>query len=147
MSQLDYDVLFSVDLPKPSISLTPAGEVTWGQDISITCSISAEMLGGTFILEKTSGSFRKTQTSSSRSSTFNIHQVNFDNEGLYQCQYEKNISTFTFSSPKSDSVRLLVTGKKKKLFPKPDVLFTCRQSKGNKLVIKNKYSSAQRQHI
>nr|XP_046271676.1 leukocyte immunoglobulin-like receptor subfamily A member 2 isoform X1 [Scatophagus argus] len=105
----------SVSLPKPRISMNPVGEVTWGQDLSITCSISTELLGGTFIL--TSGSFRKTQTSSSNSVTFHILKVNFDNEGLYQCQYEKSSSSQSFSSPQSDSVRLSVTVS----LPKPSI--------------------------
>ncbi|KAE8283600.1 hypothetical protein D5F01_LYC19003 [Larimichthys crocea] len=36
-------------------------------------------------------------------------QVNFDIEGLYQCQYETQVSSRDFSSPLSDSVRLSVT--------------------------------------
>uniref|UniRef100_A0A7N6ATM3 Ig-like domain-containing protein n=1 Tax=Anabas testudineus TaxID=64144 RepID=A0A7N6ATM3_ANATE len=93
-------------LPKPSISMNPAGEVNWGQDVGITCSISTQLLGGTFILQKTSGSFRKTQTSSTNSATFNIPKVNFDNEGSYQCQYEKRTESQTFRSNLSDSVRI-----------------------------------------
>ncbi|KAE8283596.1 hypothetical protein D5F01_LYC18999 [Larimichthys crocea] len=99
----------TVSLPKPSISMNPVGEVTWGQDVSITCSISAHVLGGTFILQKTSGSFRKTQTSSTNYATFSIPEVDFNNEGLYQCQYEKSSSSRNFTSPLSDSVRLSVT--------------------------------------
>ncbi|XP_038548054.1 leukocyte immunoglobulin-like receptor subfamily B member 3-like [Micropterus salmoides] len=99
----------TVRLPKPSISMNPAGEVTWGQDVSITCLISTQHLGGTFLLMKTSSSFRKTQTSSTNSATFIIPKVNFDNEGSYQCQYETSVSSRDFSSPLSDSVRLSVT--------------------------------------
>ncbi|CAK6960186.1 immunoglobulin superfamily member 1-like [Scomber scombrus] len=107
----------TVSLPKPSISMNPAGEVSWGQSISITCSISTQLLGGTFILKKTSGSFRDTQTSSTNSATFNIPDMNFDNEGSYQCQYEKSVSSQSFSSPLSDSVRLSVTVS----LPKPSI--------------------------
>ncbi|XP_022603705.1 uncharacterized protein LOC111223733 isoform X2 [Seriola dumerili] len=105
----DAGVVCSVSLPKPSLSITPAGEATWGQKVSITCSDSAELVGGTFILTETSGSFRKTQTSSTNSAVFSIPKVNFDNEGLYQCQHEKSISGQTFSSSLSDMVRLTVT--------------------------------------
>ncbi|XP_078017882.1 uncharacterized protein LOC117268252 isoform X2 [Epinephelus lanceolatus] len=107
----------AVKLPKPSVSMNPVGEVTWGQDVSITCSISTQHLGGTFILQQTSGSFRKTQTSSTNSATFNIVQVDFDNEGSYQCQYQTTVSSRDFSSPSSDSVRLSVAVK----LPKPSV--------------------------
>ncbi|XP_075938787.1 uncharacterized protein LOC142939510 isoform X2 [Anarhichas minor] len=99
----------TVSLPKPSISMTPVGEVTWGQDAGITCFISTRHLGGTFILKQTSGSFRKTQTSSTNSATFNILKVNFGNEGSYKCLYQITVSHRDFSSPLSDSVRLSVT--------------------------------------
>ncbi|XP_023272065.1 uncharacterized protein LOC111662440 [Seriola lalandi dorsalis] len=105
----DAGVVCSVSLPKPSLSITPAGEATWGQKVSITCSDSAELVGGTFILTETSGSFRKTQTSSTNSAVFSIPKVNFDNEGLYRCQHKKSISDQTFSSSLSDTVRLTVT--------------------------------------
>ncbi|XP_062422205.1 uncharacterized protein LOC119220285 [Pungitius pungitius] len=43
----------------------------------------------------------------------NLHysaiEVNFGDEGLYQCQYQTNVSGRDFSSPISDSVRLSVT--------------------------------------
>ncbi|TKS92382.1 Immunoglobulin superfamily member 1 [Collichthys lucidus] len=113
----DAGVICSVSLPKPSISMNPVGDITWGQDVSITCSISTQHLGGTFILQKTSGSFRKTQTSSTNSATFKMLQVNFDIEGLYQCQYETQVSSRDFSSPVSDSVRLSVTVS----LPKPSI--------------------------
>lgn len=105
---------FSASLPKPSISINE-GQVSWGQNISITCSVSSEFLDGTFTLKKTSSNFSQTETGS-RSATFNIHRVDFSDKGLYQCQYEKHISSNTFSSPLSDSVRISVTGKKKYTF-------------------------------
>ncbi|XP_054463577.1 deleted in malignant brain tumors 1 protein isoform X2 [Anoplopoma fimbria] len=111
ISRLSGSVRLSVTvtLPKPSISISPVSEVTWGQDVGITCSISTQHLGGTFILQQTSGSFRKTQTSSTNSATFSILQVNFENEGSYQCQYQTTVSSRDFSSPLSDSIRLSVT--------------------------------------
>ncbi|XP_038565780.1 uncharacterized protein LOC119896423 isoform X2 [Micropterus salmoides] len=114
----DAGVVCSESLSKPSISMNPAGEVTWGQDVSITCSISIQVnLGGTFLLQQTSGSFRKTQTSSTNSATFIIPKVNFDNEGSYQCQYQTSVSSRVFSSTLSDSVRLSVTVR----LPKPSI--------------------------
>uniref|UniRef100_A0AAQ6IRJ2 Ig-like domain-containing protein n=1 Tax=Anabas testudineus TaxID=64144 RepID=A0AAQ6IRJ2_ANATE len=111
-SPLSDSVRLSVaaaSLPKPSISMNPAGEVNWGQDVGITCSISTQLLGGTFILQKTSGSFRENQTSSTNSATFNVHRVDFDKEGLYQCQYQTMISGLDFRSPLSNSVRLSIS--------------------------------------
>ncbi|XP_019213846.1 immunoglobulin superfamily member 1 isoform X2 [Oreochromis niloticus] len=113
-------VSISVILPKPSISMIPVGNVTWGQTVSITCSISTQHLGGTFTLQQSSGSFRKSQTSSTNSVTFNIPQVNFNNEGSYQCQYQTRISGREFSSPQSDSIRLSVTV----ILPKPSISTT-----------------------
>lgn len=112
-----FTVLFvSVSLPKPTISMNPAAPVTLGQNVSITCSISTQLSGVTFILQKTSGSFRTTLTSSTNSAIFNIHKVDFDKEGWYQCQYQMNISSQSFNSSVfnssvSDSVTLSVTGK------------------------------------
>ncbi|XP_018553910.1 uncharacterized protein LOC108898506 isoform X2 [Lates calcarifer] len=99
----------TVSFPKPSISMNPADEVTWGQDVSITCSISTQVLGGTFILKTTPGSFTKTQASSTNTATFRIPKVDFDNEGFYQCQYQKRGSSRDFNSPLSDSVKLSIT--------------------------------------
>ncbi|KAK2893273.1 hypothetical protein Q8A73_015757 [Channa argus] len=96
-------------LQNPIISMSPASEVAWGQDISITCSISTQVLDGTFILQKSSSSFTETQTSSTNSATFNIRKVDFDKEGLYQCQYQKRGSSHDFTSPQSESVRLSIT--------------------------------------
>ncbi|XP_074511109.1 scavenger receptor cysteine-rich type 1 protein M130-like isoform X1 [Sebastes fasciatus] len=107
----DAGVICSASLQKPSISMNPIGNVTWGQDVAITCSISTQHVGGTFTLQQTSGSFRKTQTSSTNSTSFSILQVDFDNEGSYQCQYQTTVSSRDFSSPLSDSLRLSVRGK------------------------------------
>uniref|UniRef100_A0A3P9H6M5 Ig-like domain-containing protein n=1 Tax=Oryzias latipes TaxID=8090 RepID=A0A3P9H6M5_ORYLA len=97
-------------LVKPSISMDPVGEVSWGQELRITCSTAAELLEKTFILQKISGSFRETQISASRAATFNISKVNLDHDGLYLCNYEKTVSGQTFISPLSDLLN--VTGKK-----------------------------------
>uniref|UniRef100_A0AAQ6IGS3 Ig-like domain-containing protein n=1 Tax=Anabas testudineus TaxID=64144 RepID=A0AAQ6IGS3_ANATE len=115
--QLVISLLYADLKKKPRISINPAGEVSWGQDISITCSVSDELLGGTFILKKTSGSVRETQASSTNSATFNIHKVNFDDEGSYQCQYEKYILVERLHSAWSDSIRLSVTVS----LPKPSI--------------------------
>nr|XP_020479138.1 uncharacterized protein LOC109973697 [Monopterus albus] len=97
--------------------MSPADEVTWGQDVSFTCSNSAELQS---ILKKTSSSFNKTQMSHSNSAAFSIPTVDFDKEGSYQCQYEKIISGQTFSSHLSDSVKLSVTVR----LPQPSISLT-----------------------
>ncbi|XP_039472840.1 uncharacterized protein LOC116314625 isoform X1 [Oreochromis aureus] len=107
----------TVSFPKPRISIYPVGEVTWGQTVEITCSVSTQVLGGSFTLSQIQGSFTRSQTSNTNSATFNIPNVDFDNEGLYQCQYKKRGSSREFSSPLSDSVRLSVAVS----FPKPRI--------------------------
>uniref|UniRef100_A0A3B5QBI9 SRCR domain-containing protein n=1 Tax=Xiphophorus maculatus TaxID=8083 RepID=A0A3B5QBI9_XIPMA len=104
----DAGVVCSADFPKPSIS-TGSAKVTWGQQARITCSVSATTFSETFILQKTSGSFRLTQSSVSSSATFNIPKVTLDHDGEFKCQYEKMISSQTFTSPFSNSVRLRVS--------------------------------------
>ncbi|XP_036073253.1 leukocyte immunoglobulin-like receptor subfamily A member 3 [Oryzias melastigma] len=88
--------------------MDPAGEVFWGQEVRITCSTAAELLGETFILQKISDSFRQTQLSPIRTATFTISKVNFDHDGSYRCQYEKTGSGQTFTSPSSDPLTISV---------------------------------------
>ncbi|XP_039681940.1 deleted in malignant brain tumors 1 protein-like [Perca fluviatilis] len=107
----DAGVVCSALLPKPSISMNPAAKVTWGQNAAITCSVSTQtqqILSPAFILKKASSSVGKTQTSSTNSATFNMPEVNFDNEGSYQCQYKITVAGQDFTSS-SDSVSLSVT--------------------------------------
>ncbi|XP_078794507.1 uncharacterized protein LOC105358639 isoform X2 [Oryzias latipes] len=105
----DAGVICSESLVKPSISMDPVGEVSWGQELRITCSTAAELLGETFFLQKISGSFRQTQISASRAATFNISKVNFDHDGSYLCHYEKTVSGQTFTSPLSDLLNVTVS--------------------------------------
>ncbi|XP_076744146.1 uncharacterized protein LOC143412442 [Maylandia zebra] len=100
----DAGVVCSETPPEPTISLY-SNEVTWGQDVRINCSVSDKFSGGTFILQKTSGSFSQTKPSSTSSVTFNLQNVNFDHDGLYQCQYMKISRRFS-SSPVRLTVRL-----------------------------------------
>lgn len=110
-SQADCRVIFSGFLPRPRISIVPASVVALGQTASIVCSTSAEFAGGTYALTDPSGSFRKTQTSSTNSSAFTFPNVDFDNGGLYQCQHRMDILGETLFSKQSDVARLTVTGK------------------------------------
>ncbi|XP_036408791.1 uncharacterized protein LOC118794646 [Megalops cyprinoides] len=85
-------VMVRVSLPKPSISVS-AREVTWGRSVDITCSITPVHSGGTFVLQKVSGSYRDTKSSSSNSATFTITAVNFIHEGAYRLVLQQpNIS-------------------------------------------------------
>ncbi|XP_039463710.1 deleted in malignant brain tumors 1 protein-like isoform X1 [Oreochromis aureus] len=98
----DAGVVCSEILPEPTLSLY-SNEVTWGQGVKINCSVSEKFSGGTFILQKTSSSFSQTKPSSTSSVIFNLRNVNFDHDGLYQCQYMKISRRFS-----SSSVRLTV---------------------------------------
>ncbi|XP_014908659.1 uncharacterized protein LOC106960198 isoform X2 [Poecilia latipinna] len=110
----DAGVVCSANFPNPQISISPAAVVILGQQVSITCSIAAAPLSGTFILQKTSGSFRMNQSSDSNSASFNIPKVSVDHYGEFQCQYEKRMSNQTFSFL-SNSVNLTVR------LPKPNI--------------------------
>ncbi|XP_026208372.1 deleted in malignant brain tumors 1 protein-like [Anabas testudineus] len=104
-------VTCSAKLPKPSIYIHPAGEVTLGQNISIICSISTptlQLLHGTFTLNQISGSFSQNQTSKTNCATFTIIKVNSHNEGLYSCRFFQGPQDFAVS----DSVGLSVVDKK-----------------------------------
>ncbi|XP_063760741.1 immunoglobulin superfamily member 1-like [Eleginops maclovinus] len=96
----------------------PAAEVPWGQSVSITCSASTlpqQLISKTsFILEKTSSSFRESRTPGSSSASFSLQEVNLDHEGPYRCQYQIRVSGRDFSSAFSDSVRLSVAVPKQK---------------------------------
>uniref|UniRef100_A0A8C6SD92 Ig-like domain-containing protein n=1 Tax=Neogobius melanostomus TaxID=47308 RepID=A0A8C6SD92_9GOBI len=93
--------------PYPHVSVSPSLEVTWGQSVRVTCSITTEHSGGTFTLKHQT---RDVQTSTSNPATFTLSSVTFDNEGRYHCVYQKVLSGQSFSSPQSDSIRLQVTG-------------------------------------
>uniref|UniRef100_A0A3B5QX75 Immunoglobulin superfamily member 1 n=1 Tax=Xiphophorus maculatus TaxID=8083 RepID=A0A3B5QX75_XIPMA len=106
-TNLSDSVQLNVSLPKPNITIQPTGVVMWGQDVHITCSITGVEVIGSFIFTKTPGPFTQTVDSSSNSAILHIHQVNFTNEGSYQCQFQRR----DFSSVFSDNVNLNVTGK------------------------------------
>ncbi|XP_039463659.1 uncharacterized protein LOC120436884 [Oreochromis aureus] len=103
----DAGVVCSVILPKPRIFMIPAGKVDRRSDVSITCSISPQsqqLLQGEFTLKQISGSFSQKKPSTTNSATFKILQVDFDKDGLYQCEYSYGSSIST-----SDSVNVSVT--------------------------------------
>ncbi|XP_014876458.1 deleted in malignant brain tumors 1 protein-like, partial [Poecilia latipinna] len=104
-TNLSDSVQLTVSLPKPTITIQPTGVVMWGQDVHITCSITGGEVEGSFIFTKTPGPFTQTVVSSSNSTILHIHQVNFTNEGSYQCQFQRTDSSSVFS----DNANLNVT--------------------------------------
>ena len=99
--------MFAVSLVRPQIS-APAGEVTWGQSLGITCSISTQHTGGSFTLKK--GSFTEMKSTSENSVTFTIHHADFSHEGSYYCQYQTTVSNRKFTSPQSNTISVSVVG-------------------------------------
>uniref|UniRef100_A0AAZ1XU82 Deleted in malignant brain tumors 1 protein-like n=2 Tax=Oreochromis aureus TaxID=47969 RepID=A0AAZ1XU82_OREAU len=102
----DAGVVCSVIFPKPRIFMNPANKVKWRSDLNITCSISPQSqqhLQGEFTLKQISGSFSQTKPSTTNSATFKILNVDFDKDGLYQCEYSHDSSIST-----SDSANLSV---------------------------------------
>ncbi|XP_063060618.1 leukocyte immunoglobulin-like receptor subfamily A member 2 [Engraulis encrasicolus] len=99
----------TVNLPTPSLSLEPGASLIWGQSVQMSCSISTQHLGGTFTLQQRSGSFRDTKSTSTRSATFSIPQVDFIHEGAYYCQYQTRVSGRNFTSPWSNTINITVS--------------------------------------
>ncbi|XP_078146215.1 scavenger receptor cysteine-rich type 1 protein M130-like [Centroberyx gerrardi] len=96
-------------LSKPQITLSPATEVNWGDRVEIICSMVTEHLGGTFILQKTAGTFRMEKYSDNEAATFTIPKVDFNHKGSYYCQYEKRLATQNIHFPQGDLAELSVT--------------------------------------
>ncbi|KAM4633324.1 scavenger receptor cysteine-rich domain-containing protein DMBT1-like isoform 2-T2 [Polymixia lowei] len=96
-------------LPKPQITLSPAPEVNWGDRVEITCTMVTEHLGGTFVLQKTPGSFKMEKYSDNDAITFTIPKVDLSHKGWYHCEYRKRLAIQDISFPKGDSAELSVT--------------------------------------
>ncbi|KAG9264059.1 hypothetical protein AMEX_G22292, partial [Astyanax mexicanus] len=95
-----------VSLPTPRISLSTNKKVTWGERVDITCFLNTQYTGGTFNLKTGSGSV--IQTKSGTSVTFSFPKVDFAHEGSYYCQYQTQVSSRDFSSPRSSFVDFTV---------------------------------------
>ncbi|KAM9745678.1 scavenger receptor cysteine-rich domain-containing protein DMBT1-like [Menidia menidia] len=105
----DAGVVCSVSFPNPSISMEPAGEVSWGDDVHLTCTTIDGLSGGRFFLQNSADSFSMAQSAKSFSTTFVIPKVNFSQSGSYQCRYAKALSMEPFFSPVSNPVTLNIT--------------------------------------
>ena len=101
--------LFAVSLVRPQIS-APTRGATWGQALSIICSISTQHTGGSFTLKQVSGSFTERKITSGNSVTFTIHHADFSHEGSYYCQYQTTVSNREFTSPQSNTISVSVVG-------------------------------------
>lgn len=101
----DAEVVCSKGIPKPIISLFPKSEVTWGDNTTITCSISQvhPLVQGHFILKNSDQKERGER--GTNDANFSFFEVTFEDEGQYQCRYESK-QGFVFLS---SSVMLHVT--------------------------------------
>ncbi|XP_036004148.1 platelet endothelial cell adhesion molecule [Fundulus heteroclitus] len=114
-TSLSDTVQLSVVLPKPNITLDPAGVAVIGQTVSISCSVSEGQVGGLFIFNKVPGSITHVINSSSSSVSFQIPQVSVVDEGSYQCQHQRRDFNQYLSTNLSDSILLTVN------YPKPNI--------------------------
>ncbi|MEQ2285440.1 hypothetical protein AMECASPLE_031803 [Ameca splendens] len=97
-------------LIKPIISGYPQGNITFGQNVTITCSVPDGQAGGTFVFKNTPGTLNLTVNSISSSATFHIPQVRFEDEGSYQCQFKIKVYDEEFSPQFGNPVQLNLTG-------------------------------------
>uniref|UniRef100_A0A3B3X1Z3 Deleted in malignant brain tumors 1 protein n=1 Tax=Poecilia mexicana TaxID=48701 RepID=A0A3B3X1Z3_9TELE len=100
---------FSPGLIKPTIT-NPQSDISFGQNLRITCLVPDGQVGGTFIFNRTSDGFGQTVESNSNSGTFYIPQIGFEHEGNYQCQFHTRVTNENFSTDLSDSVQLYSKG-------------------------------------
>ncbi|XP_062408246.1 neurotrypsin-like [Sardina pilchardus] len=97
-----------VELRKPRLSSETSKKVSWGQSAQMRCSICTQLLGGTFTLQQSIGSFTETKTAIKSSALFTIPQVDFTHEGVYYCKYRTRVSIREFTSPQSSTISLSV---------------------------------------
>ncbi|XP_015224356.1 PREDICTED: uncharacterized protein LOC107080662 [Cyprinodon variegatus] len=104
----DAGVICLGDLEKPQITLSPTTEVNWGEKVEITCTMSTQHLGGTFILKNTQGSFSKEKFSEHEAATFVFPQADFSLNGSYFCEYHKKLLDQTIYYPQGNTIDLTV---------------------------------------
>ncbi|XP_053095367.1 deleted in malignant brain tumors 1 protein-like [Pangasianodon hypophthalmus] len=99
-----------VNLQQPNISFTATGgwfhwgpngpEVTIGYGFSITCSVKAQYPGGSFHLVISGSNITRTQSAVNHSAVFLFPKADCVHQGNYNCIYEVNVSSRTFTSTK-----------------------------------------------
>ncbi|XP_066566443.1 deleted in malignant brain tumors 1 protein [Amia ocellicauda] len=102
-----------VHLQKPNISISPStGDVTKGQNFSITCrSASLHPNGKLNLLQSTGGAVStvRSQSVGNGSVTFRFPSSVFSEDGSYSCQYQTQVSRRTINSSLSDPAQITVT--------------------------------------
>ncbi|XP_053095368.1 deleted in malignant brain tumors 1 protein-like, partial [Pangasianodon hypophthalmus] len=99
-----------VNLQQPNISFTATGgwfhwgpngpEVTIGYGFSVICSIKAQYPGGSFHLAISGSNITRTQSAVNHSAVFLFPKADCVHQGNYNCTYEVNVSSRTFTSTK-----------------------------------------------
>ncbi|KAM3603145.1 uncharacterized protein V6R79_017242 [Siganus canaliculatus] len=116
------DLSVTVKLETPSISLSsPHAMVVYspdeisvkeGSSFSITCSIHSKYSGGFFHLTKSNMSIAATKEAFGHSifflAMFDFPAIEYENQGAYRCVYGVNISSTSFCSDPSKSLKVTV---------------------------------------
>uniref|UniRef100_A0A8C6Q6N0 Soluble scavenger receptor cysteine-rich domain-containing protein SSC5D n=1 Tax=Nothobranchius furzeri TaxID=105023 RepID=A0A8C6Q6N0_NOTFU len=87
----DASVICLGDLQKPQITLSPSSVVNWGEKVEITCTVSTEHLGGTFVLKNSQGSIKMEKFSDHEAANFIFPKADFSLNGSYFCEYQKKL--------------------------------------------------------
>ncbi|MCI4384774.1 hypothetical protein PGIGA_G00042540 [Pangasianodon gigas] len=111
-------ITVKVNLQQPNISFSAAdgwsqfgpdgAEVIRGYGFSIVCSIEPQYPGGSFHLEFSGSNITKTQSAVNHSATFLFSEADFVNQGNYNCSYEVNVSSRTFTSTTTEPLTITV---------------------------------------
>ncbi|KAB5553613.1 hypothetical protein PHYPO_G00040590 [Pangasianodon hypophthalmus] len=107
-----------VNLQQPNISFSAAdgwsqfgpdgAEVIRGYGFSIVCSIEPQYPGGSFHLDFSGSNITKTQSAVNHSATFLFPEADFVIQGNYNCSYEVNVSSRTFTSTTTEPLTITV---------------------------------------
>nr|XP_025034911.1 immunoglobulin superfamily member 1-like [Pelodiscus sinensis] len=100
--------------PKPTISLSPSGELAPGSDVSFYCHGSRSRVR--FRLYRAGVALRHTEPASS-TAEFRIANIRREDGGSYTCLYE-SLTEPPSVSPHSDPIELVVAAK---FYPKPTI--------------------------
>ncbi|CAM2110155.1 unnamed protein product [Caretta caretta] len=100
------ELVAAVHFSKPSISLSPSGEIAPGTDVSISCH--GPRLGMRFKMYRAGVARWHTEPAGLRAE-FHIPNVRREDGGTYTCSYE-SLGEPPVSSPHSDPVELVVAG-------------------------------------
>ncbi|KAM8826053.1 scavenger receptor cysteine-rich type 1 protein M130-like isoform 1-T2 [Synchiropus picturatus] len=106
----DASVICLGGLQKPQISVSPGLEVNWGSTVDVTCTLSTEQLGGTFVLKKTQEPTKEglKKFSSNDFAVFTFSKVNFNHTGSYYCEFQKKLDQHVINYPQGSPVDLVV---------------------------------------